>query len=77
MLCTSILVANMIIILDTAKHRVSKTVGVVVDVGREDDRLALPLMVLRLNNDCIQWWWGNRRKARVVLVVVVTAEVYP
>ena len=77
MLCTSILVVNMIIILDTAKHWVSETVGVVVDVGREDDRLALPLMVLRLNNDCIQWWWGNRRKARVVLVVVVTAEVYP
>ena len=77
MLRTSILVVNMIIILDTTKHWVSETVGVVVDVGREDDRLALPLVLLRLNNDCVQWWRSNRRKAWVVLTVVVTAEVYP
>ena len=61
---------------DAAKHRVSETVGVVVNVGREDDRLALPLLLLRLHYDCIQWWGGNRRKAQV-LAVVVTAEVYP
>ena len=76
MLCTSILLVNMIIISDTAKHRVSETVGVVVDVGREDDRLALPRMLLRFHYDGVQGWWGNWRKARV-LAVVVPAEVYP
>ena len=62
--------------LDTSKHGVSETVGIVVDigVGREDDRLALPL-VLGLHNNCIKWR-SNRRQAGG-LAVVVSAEVYP
>ena len=62
--------------LDTSKHRVSETVGIVVDigVGRKDDRLALPLL-LCLHNNCIKWR-SNRRQAGG-LAVVVSAEVYP